>query len=64
MKSMKIDRVINFPFPTPPPHEALESAEKLLISLGAIRVLLNRGTLKEMKQGWCLPFVDEQLCIL
>ncbi|CAK8691730.1 unnamed protein product [Clavelina lepadiformis] len=51
MKSMKIDRVINFPFPTPPPHEALESAEKLLISLGAIRVLLNRGTLKEMKQA-------------
>nr|CAB3237894.1 probable ATP-dependent RNA helicase DHX37 [Phallusia mammillata] len=36
MKSMHIDRVVNFPFPTPPPLVALESAEKLLIALGAV----------------------------
>ena len=51
MKSMKIDRVINFPFPTPPSHESLESAEKLLVALGALKVNPCRGTLKEMKEG-------------
>ena len=51
MKSMKIDRVINFPFPTPPPRESLESAEKLLLSIGALRILPCKGSLKEMKEG-------------
>ncbi|KAI8986924.1 P-loop containing nucleoside triphosphate hydrolase protein [Pilobolus umbonatus] len=36
MKSMNIDNVVNFPFPTPPPRENLYKAEKLLGYLGAI----------------------------
>lgn len=36
MKSMNIDNVVNFPFPTRPSLEALMEAEKKLISLGAL----------------------------
>lgn len=36
MKSMGIDNVINFPFPTPPSSEALRHAEKLLICMDAL----------------------------
>lgn len=36
MKSMNIDNVANFPFPTPPNREALHRAEKLLLRLGAL----------------------------
>lgn len=36
MKSMNIDNVINFPFPTRPSLEALKAAEKKLILLGAL----------------------------
>lgn len=36
MKSMNIDNVVNFPFPTRPSLEALTSAEKKLILLGAL----------------------------
>ncbi|EIW72461.1 hypothetical protein TREMEDRAFT_70724 [Tremella mesenterica DSM 1558] len=36
MKSMNIDNVVNFPFPTPPDRLALRKAEDLLINLGAL----------------------------
>ncbi|OCF55427.1 ATP-dependent RNA helicase DHX37/DHR1 [Kwoniella mangroviensis CBS 10435] len=36
MKSMNIDQVINFPFPTPPDRSALKKAEDLLTNLGAL----------------------------
>ncbi|KAG6830018.1 hypothetical protein H0H92_002546 [Tricholoma furcatifolium] len=36
MKSMHIDAVVNFPFPTPPERSALLSAEKVLTHLGAL----------------------------
>ncbi|KAF8073607.1 P-loop containing nucleoside triphosphate hydrolase protein [Lyophyllum atratum] len=36
MKSMHIDAVINFPFPTPPERSALHQAEKVLTHLGAL----------------------------
>ncbi|KAG6843905.1 hypothetical protein H0H87_011894 [Tephrocybe sp. NHM501043] len=36
MKSMHIDAVVNFPFPTPPDRSALQSAEKVLTHLGAL----------------------------
>lgn len=36
MKSMNIDNVVNFPFPTRPSLEALKTAEKKLILLGAL----------------------------
>ncbi|KAI8582343.1 hypothetical protein K450DRAFT_228538 [Umbelopsis ramanniana AG] len=36
MKSMYIDNVVNFPFPTPPPKPNLIKAEKILTHLGAI----------------------------
>ena len=36
MKDMNIDKVVNFPFPTPPDETALQSAEKLLLNLGAL----------------------------
>lgn len=36
MKSMHIDTVVNFPFPTPPNRTALKKAETLLTHLGAL----------------------------
>lgn len=51
MKSMKITRVINFPFPTIPSHDSLESAEKLLVSLGALKIPPCSGSLKQIKEG-------------
>ncbi|KAI0244058.1 putative ATP-dependent RNA helicase DHR1, partial [Massospora cicadina] len=36
MKSMNIDRVANFPFPTPPPAHAIAKAERHLTYLGAV----------------------------
>ncbi len=53
---MGIDRVVNFPFPTPPSEEALKSAENLLVSLGAVdqpdaSQLKNN---KQKKLGECL----------
>lgn len=36
MKSMGIDHIVNFPFPTPPDRSALARAEKLLVVLGAL----------------------------
>lgn len=37
MKNMHIDKVIHFPFPSPPDLTALKSAEKLLLELGALK---------------------------
>ncbi|XP_033112162.1 probable ATP-dependent RNA helicase DHX37 isoform X2 [Anneissia japonica] len=36
MKDMGIDKVVNFPFPTPPELEAMKAAERHLIMLGAL----------------------------
>jgi ATP-dependent RNA helicase DHX37/DHR1 len=36
MKSMGIDTVVNFPFPTPPDTQALKKAETVLAHLGAV----------------------------
>lgn len=36
MKSMGIDTVVNFPFPTPPDTQALKKAETVLTHLGAV----------------------------
>lgn len=36
MKSMGINQVVNFPFPTAPPKHLLSSAEMLLTHLGAL----------------------------
>lgn len=38
MKDMNIDRVVNFPYPTPPDLEQIKAAEDLLISLGAVSI--------------------------
>ena len=37
MKSMSIDTVVNFPFPTPPERSDLKYAERVLINLGALK---------------------------
>ena len=36
LKSMDLQNVVNFPFPTPPDRESLAKAEKLLMYLGAV----------------------------
>ncbi|XP_051950841.1 probable ATP-dependent RNA helicase DHX37 [Xyrauchen texanus] len=51
MKDLNIEKVVNFPFPTPPSSEALISAEQLLISLGALEEPLRRGRLGEMERA-------------
>uniref|UniRef100_A0A8C1NHA2 Activating signal cointegrator 1 complex subunit 3 n=1 Tax=Cyprinus carpio TaxID=7962 RepID=A0A8C1NHA2_CYPCA len=45
MKDLNIEKVVNFPFPTPPSSEALISAEQLLISLGALEEPPRHGRL-------------------
>ncbi|XP_035196885.1 probable ATP-dependent RNA helicase DHX37 [Oxyura jamaicensis] len=49
MKALNIEKVINFPFPTPPPAEALAAAEELLIALGALKEPPLTGRLKEQQ---------------
>ncbi|ODV92620.1 hypothetical protein CANCADRAFT_22192 [Tortispora caseinolytica NRRL Y-17796] len=45
MKSMNIDQVVNFPFPTPPDHESIKHAEKTLSYLSALD---KKGSLTEI----------------
>ncbi|CDO72409.1 hypothetical protein BN946_scf184977.g108 [Trametes cinnabarina] len=45
MKSMHIDAVVNFPFPTPPDRGSLQKAEKVLTHLGALAPTKSGATL-------------------
>ncbi|GBM59056.1 putative ATP-dependent RNA helicase kurz, partial [Araneus ventricosus] len=45
MKALGIDRVVEFPFPTPPDKESLKAAEKRLVILGTLQNL-------EKEQGY------------
>ena len=47
MKSMHIDTVVNFPFPTAPERPALLKAEKTLVYLGALRISSSPSGLME-----------------
>ncbi|KAM4615931.1 putative ATP-dependent RNA helicase DHX37 [Polymixia lowei] len=51
MKDLNIDKVVNFPFPTSPPAEALVAAEQLLVSLGALAEPPRTGRVKDMEQA-------------
>lgn len=54
MKSMHIDAVVNFPFPTPPDRSTLQKAEKTLTHLGALSVVapsLGRAPVKGVISG-------------
>ncbi|XP_021370446.1 probable ATP-dependent RNA helicase DHX37 [Mizuhopecten yessoensis] len=42
MKDMNIDKVMNFPYPTPPDWEQIKAAERLLVSLGALTAPVSR----------------------
>lgn len=44
MKSMGIDTIVNFPFPTPPDRKALDKAERVLGYLGAVEQKSRRIT--------------------
>lgn len=45
MKSMHIDAVVNFPFPTPPDDITLKRAETMLTHLGALKVDAQQGVI-------------------
>ncbi|XP_047448704.1 probable ATP-dependent RNA helicase DHX37 [Mugil cephalus] len=51
MKDLNIDKVVNFPFPTPPSAEALIAAEQLLVSLGALKEPPRTGRVKDIQQA-------------
>ncbi|KAM4856252.1 putative ATP-dependent RNA helicase DHX37 [Urocitellus parryii] len=51
MKALNIEKVINFPFPTPPSTEALVAAEELLIALGALQAPKQAGRLKQLQRS-------------
>jgi len=51
MKSMHIDTVINFPFPTPPDHYALQKSEKVLTYLGALAPALGSSSVVIKNEG-------------
>ena len=47
MKDLGIDRIINFPYPTPPDETSVKVAENLLIQLGALEV--DKKKIKNMR---------------
>ncbi|KAM9096732.1 probable ATP-dependent RNA helicase DHX37 [Sarcophilus harrisii] len=49
MKALNIEKVVNFPFPSPPPMEALVAAEELLMALGALQEPQQTGRLKQLQ---------------
>ncbi|XP_077015676.1 putative ATP-dependent RNA helicase DHX37 isoform X2 [Tamandua tetradactyla] len=49
MKALNIEKVINFPFPTPPSVESLIAAEELLISLGALQAPPKTERMKQLQ---------------
>ncbi|XP_005329600.2 putative ATP-dependent RNA helicase DHX37 [Ictidomys tridecemlineatus] len=51
MKALNIEKVINFPFPTPPSMEALVAAEELLIALAALQAPRQAGRLKQLQRS-------------
>ncbi|KAL7885142.1 hypothetical protein AOLI_G00079120 [Acnodon oligacanthus] len=51
MKDLNIEKVVNFPFPTPPSSEALVSAERLLVSLGALEEPPRQGRMVDMERA-------------
>ncbi|XP_064461234.1 probable ATP-dependent RNA helicase DHX37 [Ornithodoros turicata] len=53
MKAMNIDKVVNFPFPSPPDKVALQAAEKKLILMGALTQQPKPARLKDLpKWEW------------
>ena len=50
MKSMNIDQVVNFPFPTPPDRSALKKAEDLLLTLGALSAATSTRMINGVQQ--------------
>uniref|UniRef100_W5KFF5 Activating signal cointegrator 1 complex subunit 3 n=1 Tax=Astyanax mexicanus TaxID=7994 RepID=W5KFF5_ASTMX len=51
MKDLNIEKVVNFPFPTPPSSEALVAAEQLLVSLGALEEPPRQGRMVDQKRA-------------
>ncbi|XP_058137205.1 probable ATP-dependent RNA helicase DHX37 [Dasypus novemcinctus] len=51
MKALNIEKVINFPFPTPPSVEALIAAEELLIALGALQAPPKAERVKQLQRS-------------
>ncbi|XP_056389776.1 probable ATP-dependent RNA helicase DHX37 isoform X2 [Hyla sarda] len=51
MKDLNIEKVVNFPFPTPPSINALVAAEELLIALGALQEPPKTGRLRTMQKN-------------
>ena len=54
MKSMHIDAVVNFPFPTPPDRAALKRAEANLTNLGAVEPGAVGGKITELGRSMAL----------
>ncbi|CAN7986144.1 unnamed protein product [Ixodes hexagonus] len=50
MKAMNIDKVVNFPYPSPPDKEALKAAEKKLILMGALEELPKPARFKDLSK--------------
>ncbi|KAM6166718.1 putative ATP-dependent RNA helicase DHX37 [Erethizon dorsatum] len=51
MKALNIEKVVNFPFPTPPSVEALVAAEELLIALGALQAPPKTERVKQLQRS-------------
>ncbi|XP_007448800.1 PREDICTED: probable ATP-dependent RNA helicase DHX37 [Lipotes vexillifer] len=59
MKALNIEKVINFPFPTPPSMEALIAAEELLIALGALQAPPKTERVKLLQRSrWSCPITE------
>lgn len=63
MKAMNIDKVVNFPFPTPPDIVQLKFAEKRLIILGALQSFpMKQGQISDIMICYHLDTVGKCLC--
>ncbi|XP_017506592.1 probable ATP-dependent RNA helicase DHX37 isoform X2 [Manis javanica] len=51
MKALNIEKVFNFPFPTPPSLEALIAAEELLVALGALQAPQKAERVKQLQRS-------------
>ena len=59
MKTMNIDKVINFPFPTTPDHDQLLTAETRLTQLGALQPPPDHMTPRQLEKIKFSPSVTQ-----
>jgi len=61
---MNIEKVVNFPYPTPPDHTQIKAAENLLISLGALSQPKAPRSFKDIQKGTGVNYTTSYIAIV